>query len=137
MMENLFNPGIRCTDPDNLQFCLKISDGEFWYCEPNIYHESIYTDGTPENRLYERYKGNPKQFLIDTRTDENVKQFVNNRHLWLSGSIDADDFTHEEKTELLSGYGYAWDSFSDDSERNQIICENYFEQNPMDFHNDI
>ena len=36
-MKNLLNPGIEFTDPDTLQFCLPLSDKEFWYCEPNCY----------------------------------------------------------------------------------------------------
>lgn len=27
-MNRLFTPGIECTDPDSLQFCLRISDTE-------------------------------------------------------------------------------------------------------------
>ena len=136
-MKNLFNPNIQCTDPDNLQFCLILSDTEFWYCEPNIYNEQIYSDGTPENTLYKKYKGNPKQLLADAGANAEVKKFVSNRLLWLAGLVDTNDFSTEEKNELLNSYGYAWNTFSDNKERNQIICENYFEENPMEFRNDI
>lgn len=137
-MQNLFNPNITCTDPDNLQFCLKISDQEFWYCEPNIYNEKLMPDSdASEVELFERYKGNPKKLLHDAQTVEEVKALVNNRQLWLTGSSEMDDFTQAEQIELLDDYGYKWDDFKSDAERNQIICENFFEQNPMDFRNDI
>ena len=136
-MKNLFNPNIQCTDPDNLQFCQILSDTEFWYCEPNIYNEQIYSDGTPENTLYKKYKGNPMQLLVDAGTNAEVKKFVSNRLLWLTGLVNINDFSTEEKKELLNSYGYVWNTFLDDKERNQIICENYFEQNPMEFRDDI
>ncbi|MBF0576271.1 hypothetical protein [Dysgonomonas sp. GY617] len=138
MMQNLFNPNITCTDPDNLQFCLKISDREFWYCEPNIYNEKCMPDSdASEVELFERYKSNPKKLLQDAQTDEEVKALVNNRQLWLTASSEMNDFTQAEQIELLDDYGYKWDDFKSDVERNQIICENFSEQNPMDFRNDI
>lgn len=137
-MNNLLHPDIECTDPDQLQFCLKISDQEFWYCEPNGYNEKLMPDSDArEVELFKRYKGNPKKFIHDAQTDEEVKALVNNRQLWLSGSSEMDDFTQAAKLELLDDYGYTWDDFKSDAERNQIICENFFEQNPMDFRNDI
>lgn len=137
-MENIFNPDIQCTDPDNLQFCLKISDQEFWYCEPNGYNEKLMPDSdSRELELFEKYMGDPKKLLEDVQNDEEVKALINNRQLWLTGSSEMSDFTQEEQIELLDDYGYTWDDFNSDAERNQIICENFFEQNPMDFRNDI
>lgn len=136
-MQNLLHPDIECTDPDNLQFCLKESNSEFWYCEPNVYHPNLCFDGeTTESAIYELYKGYPKNLLEDARTDEEVKAFVNNRCFWLSGSSEMSDFTHDEQIELLDDYGYKWDDFKDDVDRNQIICENFFEQHPLDFTHD-
>lgn len=136
-MERLMNPGIECTDPDQLQFCQKISDTKFWYCEPNTYHDSLLPDAdTPARRLYEKYSGYPRQMLKDAHTSEEVSDFITNSTLWLTGEIDADDFTREEQEKLLDDYGYSWDSFDDEANRNQIICENYFEQNGPDFRND-
>lgn len=136
-MVKLFDPAIQHTDPDNLQFCLKISDTEFWYCEPNIYHELIYTEGTIENLIYHTFKGNPDGLLALCSSVKEVKDFLSNKYLWLEGLIDMDDFTEAEKLKLLDDYDYSWDDFEEDTDRNQIICENYFEQNPMDFRNDI
>lgn len=137
-MEKIFNPSIECTDPDQLQFCLRISDKEFWYCEPNWYNDKLMPDaGTPERRLLLKYMGNPKKLLEDAQTDNELKALLANRQLWLHGSSETNDFTEEEKLELLDSYGYTWDSFTDDAGRNQIICEIYFEQNPMEFRYDI
>lgn len=137
-MKNIFNTAIECTDPDQLQFSLKISDNEFWYCEPNCYHNKLLPESdAPEKQLLERYLGYPQKFVEDAQNDEKVKAFVSNRLLWLSGSSEMGDFTEEEKLELLESHGYSWDDFQDDADRNQIICEIYFEQNPMDFRNDI
>ncbi len=137
-MENLLNPNITCTDPDNLQFCLPISEYEFWYCEPNGYNDLLLSDSNSnESQILEKYLGNPKQLLEDAKIDEAVKSFIANRLLWMSGEVDVRYFTQKEKEELLSDYGYSWEDFDNDIERNQIICENYFESNPMDFRNDI
>lgn len=137
-MENILNPGIHCTDPDQLQFCLRISDSEFWYCEPDWYNDKLMPDSdAPEKELLEKYLGYPENMIQDAQKDEKVKALLSNRQLWLTGSSEMDDFTEEEKLEMLDDYGYSWDSFTDDAERNRIICEIYFEQNPMDFRNDI
>lgn len=136
-MIRLLNQGIECTDPDNLQFCEKISDKEFWYGEPDNSHDSLLPEvDTPERRIYEKYKGNPRNLLQDAQTDKEVRAFLTNRKLWLTGIIKVDDFTHEEQIELLDDYGYSWDDFSNDAERNQIICENHFEQYPLDYRYD-
>lgn len=137
-MERLFTPGIQCTDPDQLQFCLHISDTEFWYCEPNHYHTDLFPGAdTPARRICDKYRGYPDKLLQDARTDAEVRAFVSDRRLWLTGTIDANDFNREEQVELLSDYGYRWEFFATDTDRNQIICENHFEQYPEDYRNDI
>ena len=63
-MNRLFTPGIECTDPDSLQFCLRISDTEYWYCQPNIYHKDLLPDAdTPAQCILCRYLGYPDDFL--------------------------------------------------------------------------
>lgn len=137
-MERLFTPGTQCTDPDQLQFCLYISDTEFWYCEPNHYHADLFPGAdTTARRIYDKYRGYPDKLLQDARTDAEVMAFVSDRRLWLTGTIDANDFNSEEQVELLSDYGYRWEFFATDTDRNQIICENHFEQYPEDYRNDI
>lgn len=137
-MEQLLNPDIECTDPDQLQFCLKISDTEFWYCQPNIYHNDLLPNAdTPASRIYNKYCGVPNELFRDAHTDNDVRTFINDRKLWMEGEIDVNDFSREEQEELLGDYGYKWDDFTSDAGRNQIICENHFEQYPLDYRNDI
>lgn len=66
-----------------------------------------------------------------------MRAFVTDRRLWLTGTIDANDFNREEQVELLSDYGYRWEFFATDTDRNHIICENHFEQYPHDYRDDI
>ena len=137
-MNHLFNPATECTDPDQLQFCLKISDTVFWYCEPNTYHRDLlpYAE-TESNRIYQRYLGYPTEFLRDAHNMPEVRKFATDNMLWREGEIDVTDFSRSEQEELLKDYGYKWDDFSTDIDRNQIICENHFEQYPLDYRNDI
>jgi hypothetical protein len=138
IMERLLNPNIKSTDPDQLQFCLKISDTEFWYCQPNLYHHDLLPDAnTLASRIYNKYCGYPNELLRAAQTDNDVRNFVINRRLWMEGEIDVNDFSREEQEELLDDYGYKWSEFTNDAERNQIICENHFEQYPLDYRNDI
>lgn len=137
-MEKLLKPHIVNTDPDQLQFCHKISDKKFWYCEPNLYHDDLLPGAeTSARRMYDKYCGYPTQLLDDALTDKDVRAFVCDRMLWLEGEIDVRDLTTEQQEKLLADYGYKWDFFDCDCNRNQIICENYFEQNPQDFRNDF
>lgn len=137
-MENIFNPDIQCTDPGQLQFCLKISDNEFWYCEPNWYNDKLMPDAdTPEREFIMKYMGQANLIIEEAKDNGELRAFLFNNQYWLNGTIETNDFSHEEKLELLDDYGYDWDDFKSDSDRNQIICENYFEQNPLDFRNDI
>ena len=137
-MNRLFTPGIACTDPDSLQFCLRISESEYWYCQPNIYHRDLLAGAdTPAQHILDRYLGDPDAFLRDMHTDAEVRAFASDRMLWMEGEIDAADFSQQEQETLLADYGYKWKSFASDAERNQIICENHFEQYPLDYRNDI
>lgn len=137
-MERLLNPNIKCTDPDQLQFCLKISDTEFWYCQPNLYHTDLLPDAnTPASRIYDKYCGYSDQLFRAAQTDNGVRSFITDRKFWLEGEIDVNDFSREEQEKLLDNYGYKWNDFTSDADRNQIICENHFEQYPLDYRNDI
>lgn len=135
-MENLLNPNIQCTDPDTLQFCLPYSDTEFWYCQVNDTNVKLLPDAeTTENLIYDILCGYPKGLLDLSKTVTEVKEFVSNRQFWFTSDIDVTEFDHEEQLELLKNYGYSWNDFSSDAERNQIICECYFEENICDFDN--
>ena len=136
-MDNLLNPDIECTDPDTLQFCLKLSDKEFWYCQPNDYHEKLLPGvDSLERLIYDTLSSCPKDLIRLSSIVTEIKEFVSDRKLWMTGTIDADDFDQAEKQELLTLFGYQWDDFNRDTERNQIICENHFETYPLDYRND-
>lgn len=136
-MENLLNPHTYCTDPDTLQFCLPISDTEFWYCQVNDFSEKLFGEAdTMERFIYDTLCGNPKALHDLAAKVSEVKAFVTDRRLWCTTDIDVTDFSHEEQQELLSDYGLKWDSFNSDRDRNQIICECYFEENIWDFDNE-
>ena len=93
-MKRLLNPDIQCTDPDQLQFCLKISDTEFWYCEPNTCHRDLLPCAeTESNRVYQRYLGHPTEFLHDAHNVPEVRKFATDNMLWREGEIDVTDFS--------------------------------------------
>ena len=127
-MKNLLNPSIQFTDPDTLQFCLPISDKEFWYCEPNCCQDKLFPESDSTERIiYDMLCGYPGELIRLSLVVAEVKEFISNRRLWCSGDINIDDIDDKEQLELLQAYGYSLDSFSTGAERNQIICESYFE----------
>ena len=127
-MKNLLNPNIQFTDPDTLQFCLPLSDKEFWYCEPNCSHEKLLPESDSNERIvYDILCGYPEDLLQLSSIVAEVKEFISNGRLWCAGNISIDDIDVEEQLELLQAYGYSWDSFSSEAERNQVLCECYFE----------
>lgn len=127
-MENLLNPNIQLTDPDTLQFCLPHSDKGFWYCEPNCCHDKLLPESDSNERIiYDTLCGYPEELIRLSSVVVEAKEFISNGRLWCSGDISIDNIDEEEQLELLQAYGYSWDSFSTDAERNQIICESYFE----------
>lgn len=127
-MKNLLNPSIQFTDPDTLQFCLPLSDKEFWYCEPNRCHDKLLPESDSTERIiYDMLCGYPGELIRLSSVVAEVKEFISNGQLWCSGNISIDDIGEKEQLELLQAYGYSLDSFSAGAERNQIICENYFE----------
>lgn len=127
-MKNLLNPSIQFTDPDTLQFCLALSDKEFWYCEPNCSHDKLLPESDSTERIiYDMLCGYPEELIRLSSVVTEVKEFISNGQLWCSGDISIDDIDESEQFELLQTYGYSRDSFSTGAEKNQIICENYFE----------
>lgn len=127
-MKNLLNPSIQFTDPDTLQFCLPLSDKEFWYCEPNCCQGKLFPESDSTERIiYDMLCGYPGELIRLSSVVAEVKEFISNGRLWCSGDINIDEIDEKEQLELLQAYGYSLDSFSTGAERNQIICESYFE----------
>lgn len=127
-MKNLLNPNIEFTDPDTLQFCLPLSDKEFWYCEPNCCHDKLLPESnSTERTVYDMLCGYPEDLIRLSSVVSEVKEFISNGRLWCSGDISIDDIDEEERPQLMQAYGYSRDSLGSDAEMNQLICECYFE----------
>lgn len=105
-----FDTSWHCTDVDNFQFCKKISDTEFSYCQ--LANEDIINE--VENI-------NPKDVLDYLNTKQtNITD-------WFSGDIDVNDYDSDEIGEVLSAYGDILNGCDDITLRNQLICECIFE----------
>lgn len=94
-----------CTDPDECQFCRKISDTEFEYIQ-----FKDMTDKPHSKRLLEVF--NDKTTIKD----------------WYQDEIDVNDYDSDQIGSYVSAYG--GDEFLGDSEgaeRNQLIVECIFE----------
>lgn len=109
-----FSKGWHCTDPDTFQFCKKLSDTEFSYCQ--LANEDIIDEI------------NVMQIgghFFD------VKEFLNNKGTcaedWYAGDIDVTDYDGDEIGEVLSAYGGVLDGVDSQELRNQIIAECIFE----------
>lgn len=133
-MENLLNPSIVYTDPDTLQFCLIISDTEFWYCQIDDSQDCLLPDSNSiQSFIFKHFTGEPKALLEMSSQVHEVREFITNCQLWFSDEFDVTNIPPEEQLELLKGYGYSWDDFDSDKDRNQIICEIYFEEELNDY----
>ncbi|MCS2956954.1 hypothetical protein NXX53_06640 [Bacteroides salyersiae] len=132
---NLFHPKIEFTDPDTLQFCITQSEARFWYCEFDQF--ALHGSATERDaELFDKYEGHPAELIRDAATDEEVKKFILNKHLWISTTIDAGDLDEEERKVLFDTYGMSADEYEDPQDLNQIIAEMYFETNIDDFRNE-
>lgn len=129
---NLLNPEVVCTDPDTLQFCLKLSGHEFWYCE---FDKTILTEipNSAEHNWYRQYKGEPDRLLHDAMQNSGTMNFLNSRNLWISATIDTNDIDEKERFDLFSSYGIDPEEYTDDTNRYQMIAEMYFESNLFEF----
>lgn len=135
-MENLLSPHIECTDPSTLQFCLALSDTEFWYCQINDSNENLLPDSNSNAKfLFEQFRHCPKDMIRLATIVHEVREFISDKRLWYSDAFDVGDITQKEKEDLSISYGYSWNSFDSDRERNQLICESYFETYLTDFEN--
>jgi len=129
---NLFHPDISFTDPNQLQFCIIISDTSFWYCEFDQSNFCGVTQGH-DFELFRKYKGYPHKLIADAKSDPEVLEFVQNDSLWISTTIDSDDIDKETEADLLTTYGIPIEDFEEGVDRNQIIAEMYFEVYIDDF----
>lgn len=120
-----FDEGWECTDPDEFQFCKKLSDTEFSYCQ--LANDEI------KNEIKVLSLGH----LFDVPT------FLNNRKTgtcdWYSGDVDINDYDSDEIGEVMSAYDGVLDMCKgDESCTNQITAECIFETYMLtDFNNNI
>ena len=115
----------RCTDPDNYQFCKKLSNTEYSYCQ-------LANDGLKKE--------------IETLEAKNhsfdVKEYLNNKETnlndWYCGDINVNDYDADEIGEVLSAYDGILDNCKgNEALTNQLICECIFETYMLtDFAND-
>lgn len=97
-MKNLLNPDIEFTDPDTLQFCLPLSDKEFWYCEPSCCHDELLPESDSTERIiYDMLCGYSEDLIRLSSVVSEVKEFISNGRLWCSGDISIDDIDEEER----------------------------------------
>lgn len=100
-----------CTDPDEYQFCRKISDTEFEYIQ--LRNDDL-------KKFVETFHLGNKHLL----------EVLNDRTTiadWYQSETDVNDYDVEQIAEYLSPYGGILDGVTDDAERNQIIAECIFE----------
>jgi len=92
------------TDPDEGQFCRKISDTEFEYIQIKD-----MSDKPHSKRLLE---------VLNDKTT--IKD-------WYQDEIDVNDYDADELGEYLSPYGGILDNVTDEQTRNQLTAECIFE----------
>lgn len=100
-----------CTDPDECQFCRKVSDTEFEYIQ--LKNEDL-------KKFVETFHLGNKHLL----------EVLNDRTTiadWYQSETDVNDYDTDEIGEYLSPYGGILDGVTDDVERNQLIAECIFE----------
>lgn len=91
---------------------------------------------TIERLIYDILCGYPEKLFDLAGKVIEIKELISNSRYWHTSEMDVTEFDHEEQLELLEGYGYSWNDFTSDAERNQIICECDFEENIREYEND-
>lgn len=102
--------GWECTDVDNLQFARKINNKSWEYCQI-----------LSEEKLEVFKKTYP---IKDMPYCLNGLTTIED---WCCGDIDVEDYDSDEVGSIISSYGGILDGVTDESEKNQLICECIFE----------
>ena len=96
-----------CTDPDECQFCRKVSDTEFEYIQ-------LKTDDL-------------KSFVSAFQLgNKHLLSVLNDRTTiadWYQSETDVTDYDAEQIAEYLSPYGILYNVTDDEQTRNQLIVE--------------
>lgn len=93
-----------CTDPDEVQFCRKVSDTEFEYIQ-----------------LKDKARAKHTKHAL---SDLNDCTFITD---WYQSEIDVTAYDADEIADYLAPYGGILDGCTSDSSRNQLIAECIFE----------
>lgn len=118
-------PGLLC-------FCAPLSDTEFLYCR--FHRQQLqYIRNSVEEKWFKYYKDQPAQLISDCKENKAVRKFADAHKLWIVATIDVNDITVKEATELFKVYQIAEDDYRQGQERNQVISEMYFEQHLAEF----
>lgn len=113
------------TDPDELQFCKVISEGQkFHYIQFNKDRNSTTM------AFFEKYSGNVDEMLSDATNDDIIMSIINDDKNWYSEEIDVYDISEDDVQDIIDTYGLreGGNEKLTDNELNQLICEGYFEQ---------
>ena len=100
-----------CTDPNENQFCRKVSDTEFEYIQ-------LKNDGL--RKFVNSFHLNNKHLLSVLNDKTKITD-------WYQDEIDVNDYDAEQIAEYLSPYGGILDNVTDEVDRNQLIAECIFE----------
>ena len=114
------DPNVVCTDPSSLQYCLKISDTEYMFCEPD--YASFIDD--LDTISFVNYL-TPKH--IKTM---NVSHMFFETKYWKYGTVDTESITNNDIMSIADTYGYKKLDLMVD---NALLAECYFETNINDF----
>lgn len=114
-----FLRGYTCTDPDNLQFAKKISDGVWEY------QQLIDT-----NPLFDQYKGHYGLLIADYENNVgDVQSNIDKSDNWFQGAIHLNEYDADDIGNCLNAYGYSPDNREGWGQEtwDQIACECIFE----------
>ena len=102
-----------CTDPDEHQFCRKISDTEYEYIQLK---DKELIEGIDPPSMFKGSLAKLEALSEKTRPSD-----------WWQEEIDVTDYDADEIGEYLAPYGGILDNVNDEASRNQLIAECIFE----------
>lgn len=111
LKEILLNPAIQFTDPDELQFALKVNENEYIYIQ------------CKDKTIFDEYEGYPVKLIKDIP----FIPALTNESSWIVENIDYNDISQSDINDIMDSYDIDKNKYSE-SDYKQLICEGYFEQ---------
>ena len=102
-----------CTDPDEHQFCRKVSDTEYEYIQLK---DKELIEGVDPSSMFKGSLAKLEALSEKTRPND-----------WWQEEIDVTDYDADEIGEYLAPYGGIMDNVNDEATKNQLIAECIFE----------